>query len=1415
MLPFKTTRIARFHCQADFTHAAVLNIDFHDDGFRRIPFHLSLRRNEGVVVVNRRAPEGWRREIIFAERFEAPTMAVDIRFGPLGATLRLDGRLIGRFGALPRPARTGRFFLRRGFPGLGGIAHVDIRGPLVPGSLLMDCPGLDQPAGPAVNERLELLLRGLGEADAVELAGMKVHAENLRDELPMVQLAMPYRLASGDGANAREHALSCLLPGRIWQGAGESLVLRLVDARGGEHARLTLSREWLQAQFEAMARSPKLQRDDLFALQAIEHAHFAGIVDALSAPGRAALAERAAFFGLGDWLFGEGGAVTLGEGGAVPASAAPSARADARQHSALPGQKETPPQALRNRFTAAMRARPDSEPAAELAALIDGEGIGPRAARELVLGLSEWFSIHADPRALHALANARGLPPHAPRGNDIWHDSSVLPFLYCQGDFQTLTALIAEMAQPQEGWVVTPALAWVAREAAQYSPDAGGRLPSPMERLAIIRAFIDFIDRRAPDYWERLPCRALIGALVQILCERHSLPWYLNDELVWRLLRSHALVPGFWAAVDAAQAEGRLELPERMKPARATFRELAALVQAGGGDRDAIARRLDLFTRLGNVDVARYRRDLLGPSGLAPVGAALPDLADSLHAGLDPDEAILRQLAFPQAGDEPPTGLDETGTRRALRRAIGTAWQGVPRASHAALQEAVARQALELARLETPPGAEALACFAARLRPLCSGDGGFLAPALLWRLAAFFLHRGQTTPADALIAASLGLVAHWRPEHRGAILRETAPALAMSALRAAPGSERLMERLSQEFAPGAANLPGAAPAHAGPAAPGGPENPDPADAGRFVFDTLVCICSCRPNLDSRIPALRQSWLQSLRALGVPHLVFVGDGDGRREGDVVHLDAPDEYEGLPQKSLAMVRWVHDNTGFAHLLKIDDDCFLDAEPYFFSLSHMKFDYYGRPLTRQRGQMNRTWHMAKSRSERGQLELDKSPEPSSHADGGSGYALSRRAMAALVAAADSYEGQALIQRSFMEDKMVGDLLALSGITVANEDYRVAVMRRSRLGGPLVSQWENGFLPFRGSGIKLAHLDGVDRMAEVQAGKAKPVPRPKKTWPSYQPARLGARSNALELVSPHARLARAAAAPVAVVACMRNEAFMLPHFLAHYRALGVEGFLIADNGSDDGTLELLAEAPDVALFSVDTEYSHSHYGVAWQQALLAGFRGGRWSLMADADELLIPAPDWQGGGLPGLLEGDPAFADADAARVFMLDMYPKGPLADADFSSGDPFTEAEYVDHEPFLTVSGGMGPFTDAPVFTSALRHRLIAGSRAELFVAQKFALLKYRPWMRLSAGLHFVADIRCARRDLVFAHFKYNAAFRAKAVAEAARQQHFNNAEEYRNYLALVSEGREAVFDPAISVPWRECDFVRRALAGEVA
>jgi hypothetical protein len=48
-----------------------------------------------------------------------------------------------------------------------------------------------------------------------------------------------------------------------------------------------------------------------------------------------------------------------------------------------------------------------------------------------------------------------------------------------------------------------------------------------------------------------------------------------------------------------------------------------------------------------------------------------------------------------------------------------------------------------------------------------------------------------------------------------------------------------------------------------------------------------------------------------------------------------------------------------------------------------------------------------------------------------------------------------------------------------------------------------------------------------------------------------------------------------------VRNEALRLPATLRHHCAIGVQRFFVLDNGSTDGTLDLLANEPDVDVFA------------------------------------------------------------------------------------------------------------------------------------------------------------------------------------------------------------------------------------------
>ncbi len=1345
----------------DLRGTAFTNIDFHDACEDRVRLHLSLRRDVRRIVANRRDASGWRREYSVPAPLSAGLHTLCIGFGPLApggpvaARVWLDGSACLWLDPVPRPARGTRFALRRGYPGLGRIGGLDL-----PANARVTAVMTPGAGGLSATDRMDAVWQGPGAPTALLLD----------DGTALPFIALPLPTAAGA-------AQALVLPGRIWDTADADGRLALTTRRadGGAGPVLTLQRHDLATRIARLARGGWLAHDMHAQLQALEHAHAAAIWPELAAQDAGMLARLARHHGLAKLAPPQPHAAATS-----PAISTP----------------DDPVAALRDRVLALPPGR--ATPAA-LQVLIDGAALDPDQLAALGLALSEWACDAHDPSALYTLLRRNGAQFPPPQQGPF-ADSAALPYLWAAQDWRGLAGALQRLAAVRDRWLVTPALAWVLRALVTDRAGPSGRAP-PWVRGDTTAQIAATLRSQADIPGNQTRCIRLLAAVAELIAHRAQLPDRHVPVILDRLVGAYALSPDFWHALRDIGP-----LPDPLPLWQARFRAL----QQPRADAPTAARWQAVvpFVRAGVAGAGALRRALVGPGGMPVTSDGTPDLhaLDDAMAPQAGHEAALRWLAFPHTA---PPALPERVHARAVS-GLRAANAHVPRPPQADLMRALGRATLDtLAALRAGRAPDGVERLRADARLALSAGAHYSGGAVLLALAEAQARAGHAAAAADTIAM---LETAWSEIDGAEAAGTTALRMAAARFAALCPDAALRERV-------AACLP-ADPALAPPADDVTCQLRAQANP---LADTLVVLVSCRPYLDSRVAAVRNAIGPLLAGQSLPMVVAVGDADGgaRLCGDTLELDAPDDYEGLPQKILALADWARTRTGFSRIFKLDDDCFLDPQALITDLSALCWPYSGRPLRRAPGEMDRAWHMGKARSARGQRELDKSPEPAIYAEGGAGYMLSRDALIALEGAARSPAGRALTAVSFMEDKLVGDLLAQRGITVSGENYDIAIFRRAAAGLAPLPQYENGFRPFAGAGVKLAHLDAGGDLAAARRGLDSPWPRPMKVWPPHGPARLGWGRNVLDLVSPPERVAHAQAAEVAVVAVMRNERFMLDHFLAHYRGLGVGAFLVADNGSDDGTLEHLAAQPDVAVFTTDTPYRDSRYGVLWQEALLSNFRAGQWSLIADADELAFwSLPDAAGrvpGDLPALLR-QPDFAAADAVRMLMLDLYPAGPLSTADFARG-PFRDADHIDRTPLCEHYSGRGPWSNAASVTSALRHRLMAATGTpappNLFVAQKYPLVRYRPWMQFSAGLHYISGARIAARGLAFGHFKYNAAFRAKAQEEVARGQHFNDAEEYRKYLGLLAEGRETLFDPEVSVPLADCALVRALCVGAPA
>lgn len=262
----------------------------------------------------------------------------------------------------------------------------------------------------------------------------------------------------------------------------------------------------------------------------------------------------------------------------------------------------------------------------------------------------------------------------------------------------------------------------------------------------------------------------------------------------------------------------------------------------------------------------------------------------------------------------------------------------------------------------------------------------------------------------------------------------------------------------------------------------------------------------------------------------------------------------------------------------------------------------------------------------------------------------------------------------------------------------------------------------------------------------------------------------------------------PGAILCAMvvRNEASRLPFFLDHHRRLGVTHFLIIDNDSSDGTAALLADQPDVSLWSTAGSYKHSRFGLDWLNWVLLRHGHGHWCLVLDADELLV-YPYWETRPLPALT----AWLDQTGQRSFgamMLDLYPEGPLGAGDYTPGQDPTEAL---------------PWFDSGNYSLQVQPRMRnlwiqGGARARAFFADsprraptlnKVPLVKWhwrQAWLNsthslLPAPLNAVFDEKGGELTSgVLLHTKFLPEIIAKSAEEKIRRQHFGDPDRFATY-----------------------------------
>ncbi len=291
-------------------------------------------------------------------------------------------------------------------------------------------------------------------------------------------------------------------------------------------------------------------------------------------------------------------------------------------------------------------------------------------------------------------------------------------------------------------------------------------------------------------------------------------------------------------------------------------------------------------------------------------------------------------------------------------------------------------------------------------------------------------------------------------------------------------------------------------------------------------------------------------------------------------------------------------------------------------------------------------------------------------------------------------------------------------------------------------------------------------------------------------------------ELVTVQNRTSRITPGAILCFSTIRNERVRLPWFLRYYRELGIDHFLIVDNGSTDGSREYLENQGDVSLWHTGASYRRAGYGMDWLNWLLGHHGHGHWALTVDPDEFLVyPFCDTR--PLRALTD----WLDASAIRSFpamLLDMYPKGALAEQPYQEGqDPLEIACWFDSGNYviernpqygnLWIQGGPRMrmfFAEEPWRSPALNKiPLVRWDRRYAYASSTHMLLP--------RGLNSVYDEWGGEKASgMLLHTKFLDTFTLKAEEEIERGEHYANSVEYKAYAEAMRR------NPEIWCKWSE-------------
>ncbi|MFD2453256.1 glycosyltransferase family protein [Ideonella paludis] len=630
---------------------------------------------------------------------------------------------------------------------------------------------------------------------------------------------------------------------------------------------------------------------------------------------------------------------------------------------------------------------------------------------------------------------------------NAWSLSLQIPEATWTADYALATQLTSKIAYEAKGWINTECIATACRRLLHAWPSTPQH---QYEAETTASAILNVLEAQSFDYWRRSHDKHLVDAATSLIMLSRRITSSFAYKALTTIILHYEFNPHFWKTL-AERWDGFSFWPAELKIAHRNFIRFRYALTESTPQLSTVIEAVLPAALKGSLDASIALRD-------AALCAALntkPNSETELQKGVSaacttsPNE-IIRFLSHFHA-----SSVDNIETAAATE--IVERCSGVPRTYFTSRKNSLIEGLWKQSPIQANITPKEL--------PLLCGIEAHGIGVLIAALFAERQHRFNETNSDQVTLAEVSR--HWLKLFHDTANQSVPPSALLQACQllidwqANPNAPKDVARIAFEFRRLLCERYGddISEVCSGPTKLAHPtvRSRDP------VKSTLVAIYTCNKYLSSRIAAIQNTWAKKLDELEIPWIIVVGNGDDSFDGRVLSLNVLDNYESLPQKSIALIKWVYNNTNFSHLFKIDDDCHVAVERLFHQSPQWGHHYLGRKLTRGLGTTDRSWHRARSESTLAKNSLDKSPEPSVYADGGSGYFLSRFAMFSVLQALSSTEGARLTRSAYMEDKLIGDLLSLKGINLSEEGYDTLVRRRFGDDPVRVCAFSNSFYPHR----------------------------------------------------------------------------------------------------------------------------------------------------------------------------------------------------------------------------------------------------------------------------------------------------------------------------------------------------------------